>query len=201
MSWIVAGVRGVRLQEIMRDRRDVVAQRWLEEVLSSYPEDAAALFQREQDPFANPLGHSVREGTRGLLEAIFGDMDPEEIHKHLDSIIRIRAVQQLAPSQALAFLFSLKPILVRMLPEGAADPETVREMQTTEDRINQVALMAFDLYTECREEVSKLRINEVKRQVTWVIEKMNQRDAAFSRTPGSPGLKDPVDQNAQREDL
>jgi hypothetical protein len=187
MSWIVAGVRGVRLQEIMRDRRDVVAQRWLEEVLSSYPEDAAALFQREQDPFANPLGHSVREGTRGLLEAIFGDMDPEEIHKHLDSIIRIRAVQQLAPSQALAFLFSLKPILVRMLPEGAADPETVREMQTTEDRINQVALMAFDLYTECREEVSKLRINEVKRQVTWVIEKMNQRDAAPSRTPGRPG--------------
>jgi hypothetical protein len=187
MLWIVTGVRSVRLQELMKDRRDVVAQRWLEEVLSSYPEDAAALFQREQDPFANPLGHSVREGTRGLVEAIFGDMDRDNLKKHLDSIIRIRAVQQLAPSQALAFLFSLKPILENMLREGARDPETVREMQTVEDRINQVILMAFDLYTECREEVSKLRINEVKRQVTWVIEKMNQREAAPFKTPGPPG--------------
>jgi hypothetical protein len=177
----------VRLEDLMRDRRDVIAQRWVQEVLATYPEDAAALFQREQDPFANPLGHSMREGAHGLLETIFGDMDRDKLWKHLDSIIRIRAVQQLAPSQALCFLFSLKPILESVFSEAAVDPGLARGLERIEDRIDQVVLLAFDVYTECREEVSKLRINEVKRQVTWVIEKMNQRDAAPSGTPGSPG--------------
>lgn len=165
----------------------MVAQRWVREVLAAYPEDAAALFQREQDPFANPLGHSMREGVGGLLDAIVGDMDPDEIRKHLDSIIRIRAVQQFNPSQALSFLFTLKPILGDVFSEASVDPGLARGLERIDDRIDQVALMAFDLYTECREEVSKLRINEVKRQVTWVIEKMNQREAARPTTPGSPG--------------
>jgi hypothetical protein len=177
----------VRLDDLMRARKDAVVQRWVREVLAAYPEDAAALFQREQDPFANPLGHSMREGIGGLLDAVVGDMDPDKLRKHLDSIIRIRAVQQFAPSQALSFLFTLKPILGDVFPEAKADLGLARGLEMIDNRIDQVALMAFDLYTECREEVSKLRINEVKRQVTWVIEKMNQRDIAPSKTPGSPG--------------
>jgi len=177
----------VRIEDLVNDRRDVVARRWVQEILATYPEDAAALFQREQDPFANPLGHSVREGTHGLLEAIFGNMDADELRKHLDSIIRVRAIQQFPPSEALSFLFSLKPILESVFSEATLDQGLAQGLERIQDRIDQVALMAFDVYTECREEVSKLRINEVKRQVTWVIEKMNRRDAASSPTPAGPG--------------
>ena len=54
-------------------------------------------------------------------------------------------------------------------------------------RIDRIALMAFDLYTECREEVGQLRINEVKRQMGWVLEKMNQRDETAGEAPAGLG--------------
>jgi hypothetical protein len=166
---------------------DTIAERWVEEVLSAYPSDAASLFQREQDPFANPLGHGVREGTRGLLEAISGEMSLDQVRKHLDEIIRLRAVQELSPSQSLSFVFSLKSILRAQIPEAAQDPRLAQELNEVNTRIDRVALAAFDLYADCREEVSQLRISEVKRQVSWVLEKMNRRDADPDEAPAGPG--------------
>ena len=175
------------LGDLLRLRMDAIAKRWEEEVLSAYPSDSASLFQRERDPFANPLGHGVREGTRGLLEELSGEMDGEQVRKHLDEIIRIRAVQELPPSQALSFVFSLKPILREEIPEATQDPKLALELDEMEARIDRVALRAFDLYAECREEVSQLRISEVKRQVSWVMEKMNKLDAYPDEAPASPG--------------
>lgn len=175
------------LRNLLGQRMDTIAARWVEHVLSAYPEDAAALFRREQDPFANPLGHGVREGTRGLLEVLAGHADEEEVQKHLDEIIRLRAVQQIPPSEALSFVFSLKPILRKELPEADRDPGMREELEELEARIDGLALRAFDLYSECRDEVSELRIAEVKRQVSWVMEKMNRRDAAPGEAPATPG--------------
>jgi hypothetical protein len=177
----------VTLGDLLEQRMDAIAGRWVEEVLSAYPSDSASLFKREQDPFGNPLGHGVREGTRGLLEALSGGMDPDEVRMHLDEIIRIRAVQEISPSQALSFVFSLKPILRKQIPEAGQDPKLARELEEMDARIDRVALAAFDLYADCREEVSQLRISEVKRQVTWVMEKINQRDADPDEAPASPG--------------
>jgi hypothetical protein len=186
-SWNVVGVYEVTLRNLLGQRMDTIAARWVEQVLSAYPEDAAALFRREQDPFANPLGHGVREGTRGLLEILAGKADEEEARKHLDEIIRLRAVQQIPPSEALSFVFSLKPILRKELPEADRDPRMKEELEEMEARIDGLALRAFDLYSECRDEVSELRIAEVKRQVSWVLEKMNRRDAAPGEAPATPG--------------
>jgi hypothetical protein len=184
---LFGGVSAVTLGDLLRQRIDTVAGRWVEDVLSAYPADSASLFRREQDPFANPLGHGVREGTRGLLEALSGEVDSDQVRKHLDEIIRIRAVQQLPPSQALSFVFSLKTILRRELPEARKDPKLAQELEEMEARIDRVALRAFDLYSDCREEVSQLRISEVKRQVSWVMEKINRRDGAPDEAPASPG--------------
>ncbi len=165
---------------------EALARRWVEETLATYSEDAAALFARERDPFANPVGESVRKGTRGLLDAVLGEMDPEEIHQHLDHLVRVRAVQQFPPSRALAFVFSLKPILRDVLPEAAQDSSLRKGLAELDTRIDRVALMAFDHYSVCREEVSQLRINEAKRRVAWILEKINQRDGVSNETSASP---------------
>jgi len=172
--------------DLLRAKKDAIVQRWVETVLSTYPEDAAALFARQQDPFANPVGRSVREGTAGLFDTILDGMDPEDLRRYLDQIVRVRAVQQFPPSQALAFVFSLKPILRTSLPEAVGDPRLAAELAELELRIDRVGLLAFDVYSECREEVSQLRINEVKRKVDWVLEKLNQRDRSPVDDPASP---------------
>ncbi len=186
--------------DLLRERKGAIVQRWVEVVLATYPEDAAVLFQKERDPFANPVGHSAREGTAGLLDAILDGMDTGELRRHLDQIIRVRAVQQISPSQALSFVFSLKSILRASLPEAGQDPRLARELAEMELRVDQVGLLAFDLYSECREEVTLLRINEVKRQVAWVLEKLNRRGGGPADDPtGSDGPASMCD-NEQREE-
>ena len=108
--------------DLLKARKGAIVQRWVEAVLSTYPEEGAVLFQKQQDPFANPVGHSVREGTEGLLDSILDGMDPGDLRQHLDRIIRVRAVQQFSPSRALSFLFSLKTILRGALPEASEEP-------------------------------------------------------------------------------
>jgi len=191
----------VSMRDLLNERMDTILERWVEAVLSAYPSDAAVLFQKEQDPFANPIGASVREGTRGVLQAILDGMDQEGLRSHLDRIVRVRAVQDFAPSQALSFVFSLRAVIRDTLPELDADPRLRREMAGLDEEIDRVALAAFDLYAERREEVSQLRVNEVKRQVAWVFEKMNQRDARVSAPGESREGEGPAYENVQREDL
>jgi len=191
----------VSMRDLLNERADAILERWVEVVLSAYPSDAAALFQKEQDPFANPIGNSVREGTRGVLQAILDGMDQEELRSHLDRVVRVRAVQDLAPSQALSFVFSLRAVIRDTVPELDADPRLRREMAGLDEDIDRVALAAFDLYAERREEVSQLRVNEVKRQVAWVFEKMNQRDARVSAPRESREGEGSAYENVQREDL
>lgn len=173
--------------DLLRVKKGVIVQRWVEVVLATYSEDAAVLFQKERDPFANPVGHSVREGTAGLFDAILDGMDTGELRRHLDQIIHVRAVQQISPSQALSFVFSLKSILRASLPEAGQDPRLARELAEMDLRVDQVALLAFDLYSECREEVTRLRINEVKRQVAWVLDKLNRRGDLPAEDPPEGG--------------
>jgi len=191
----------VLLGDLLRERMDTVIERWVGEVPSSYHSDAAVLFQRQQDPFSNPIGQSVREGTRGIVQAILRGMDPDDLRSHLDRIVRIRAVQDLAPSQALSFVFALRSILRAVVPEAEADPRLRQEMARLDGEIDRVALAAFDIYAERREEVGRLRVNEVKRQVAWVFEKMNQRDAQASGPGQFPDTNGEASDNVQREDL
>lgn len=187
--------------DLLRERTDTIVERWAGEVLSSYSSEAAVFFHKQQDPFSNPIGHSVREGTRGAFQAIRDGMDLEELRSHLDRILRVRAVQDFTPSQALSFVFSLRSIIREVIPELDADLRTRREVAELDDRIDRAALVAFDIYAERREELSRLRVNEVKRQVAWVFEKMNQRDAAASGPEGTSDLTAAVFDNVQREDL
>ena len=184
----------------MEERKDAIASRWVDAVLSAYPEDAAALFRRQQDPFANPLGHHVREGTRGILGTILDGSDPEEVREDLDRIVRIRAVQELTPGEALGFVFSLRSIVREVIPEAETDPRHRKELARLDRAIDQVALVAFDLYAARREEVSRLRINEVKRQVAWIFEKLNRRGDPMD-APEDSNRRIPGDDTVHREDL
>jgi len=194
------------IRDLLREQADTIIERWGEAVLSSYPSDAAALFQKQQDPFANPIGASVREGTRGVFQAILDGMDPEELRSHLDTMVRIRAVQELTPSQALSFVFALRSIVREAIPRLDTDPRLHRERDELEGIIDRVALAAFEVYTKCREELNLLRVTEMKRQVSWVFEKLGKEMPEGPEPPGlqdSPSLAEngsPQD-NGQREDL
>lgn len=161
--------------ELLRQNKDPIVQRWLEGVLATYPGSATAVLGRQKDRFANPLGHSLRVGTRGIFDALLEGMDPEKIRQDLDEMIRIRAVQEFSASQAVGFVFLLKEAVRAELVKAVKDPRFSSELAEFEGRIDRIALAAFDVFVQCREQVYELRVSEVKRRVSWVVEKMNGR--------------------------
>ncbi len=125
--------------------------------MQSYPSAALPFLAGQDDPFRNPVGHTLRQSLTSLFEQLQGDMDANGIAPALDAIIRIRAVQDLTPSQAVEFLFLLKPIMRELAPE--------QDQVRLADRIDRLALMAFDKYMQCREQVAEVRWSERQRSV------------------------------------
>ncbi|NNM05671.1 MAG: RsbRD N-terminal domain-containing protein [Gemmatimonadetes bacterium] len=187
--------------DLLEERKDTVVERWVEAVLAAYPSDSAALFRAQQDPFANPLGHNVREGTRGILRAMLDEMDPERLRTHLDQIIRIRAVQDLTPSQALSFVFSLRSIVREVIPEAIAGGKHHDDLAAFDERIDRVALHAFELYSAMREELADLRVKEVKRQVAFVLDRMNRSGGGTEEVSEDSSKETTTYETVHREDL
>ncbi len=180
----------MKLAELLLKNQDAIVGRWLELVLATYSGGAPAAFKQQKNPFANPVGHNLRVGTRNIFAALlrgmdFGRIDIEMIRQDLHNIVKIRAVQQFSASGAVGFVFHLKTAVQAELEnaeledaelaEMVKDPWFCCELTKLEGQIDQVALAAFDIFVQCREQVCELRINEVKRRVSWVMEKMEGR--------------------------
>ncbi len=146
----------MELAEVERQR---LAKEWLEKALAEYPPQTAHFLGQESDPFRNPAGHLFSQQFAAVVNELTGSMDRARLSEALESIVRVRAVQELAASQAVGFLLLLKPLAVRRF---AARRE---ERATLEERIDQALLLAFDLYTQCKAKIFALQAAEGRRRV------------------------------------
>jgi hypothetical protein len=166
------------LKQLLRENKDAIVARWLDDVLATYPEPSSGILSRRSDRFANPVGHSLRAGTESMFESLFEESEPASANPHLQEIVRIRAIQQFSASEAVGFVFRLRAAIQAVLGETLGDRRLTSDWQECEDRINRLALAAFDHFVRCRERVYELRVNELKRQIPWAVRRMNGRAAA-----------------------
>jgi hypothetical protein len=82
----------------------------------------------------------------------------------LDSIIRIRAVQDFSPSEAVSFLLGLKSVIREELGFKTLQNGHSEEWAELDERIDGLLLLGFDMYSQCRQKIYDIRINEVKRR-------------------------------------
>jgi len=160
------------LLTVPKEKKLTVLNRWRDLIFKTYPPDAAGFLQRGKDRFANPVGHAIREGTAVLLDGIVtGEpADSPAIFKALDALIKIRAVQDFSPSQAVAFIFLLKRIFREELAEANA---SLDEISHLDDRIDRLALAAFDSYMKNREKIYQIKVNEVKNRSNKLLQRAN----------------------------
>jgi hypothetical protein len=149
----------------LAQKRGAILEKWLEQTLASYPGQSAGFLRNEKDRFRNPVGNTLKEGLATLLEEITGEMDSARIKPALESIVRLRAVQDFTAAQATGFVFALREILSETLEAGGPP--------AWHKRIDEVALLAFDLYTKCREEIYEIKVRERQREM-FVWERMRQ---------------------------
>ncbi len=136
-------------------KEEAMLDRWLARALECHGEETVRFLGAEKDPFRNPVGHTLRANLAVLLEQVLGRMEAEPVQAALENIVRIRAVQDLTASQALQFVFQLRPILRQFLTDA--------NYEMLDARVDQLALWAFEEYTRCRERLADLRISESRR--------------------------------------
>jgi hypothetical protein len=157
------------LRDILKESQAAIVERWFTDTLSAYEPSTAKLFRVTKDPFANPVGNSLARGMAGIFECLVNGEPLEGTSNHLKEIIKIRAVQNFSSSQALSFVFLLKKAVRAELGGKIDNPELLADVAEFESRIDQVALLAFEIYAHCREQVYELRVDELKRSVSTVM--------------------------------
>jgi hypothetical protein len=159
------------LAKIIVHKKAAIAKKWFDLTAQTYAPDTAEFLKSKTDPFANPVGGSILSGLDGLLDQLIHDMDPQIINSYLDPIIRIRAVQNFTPSQAVAFILSLKNALRTSLKKELRDTSILTELSELESKIDRLSLMAFDIYVQCREKIYQLSANEMKNRTFRAFER------------------------------
>jgi hypothetical protein len=147
----------------LRAKKGAIQENWIEKILDSYPSRSRTFYRTKRDEFLNPVGNVLSNRAGAIIDSLLEGFDRAVLSSLLEDIIKIRAVQDFSASQALAFLPLLKNALREEL--DALEPRRTwpQELEELETRIDQTTLLAFDIYTGCRQRIYELRINELKR--------------------------------------
>ena len=163
----------MNLFDLLSENKSVIFDKWFSVILDSYSEDASGFFKKEKDPFANPVGNIFRDASQKLLDILLLDELLEGIEEPLDKIVRIKAVQDFTPSQAIQFIFLLKPIIRDEYTKINDSGISINSLLAIESRIDQLALLAFDNYMDCREKIYEIKANQVKNISYKLLERSN----------------------------
>jgi len=152
-------------KDLLLKHKGTVLDKWFHLILETYPADTSKFMRQEKDRFVNPVGHTLIESTEALYEGLLQGMDADQLARHLEKIIQIRSIQDFSPSQAVVIIPLLKKTLREEIKRSGIEIDQVmEEWFDLESRIDQLSLVAFDIYTKYREKIYEIRINEIKKE-------------------------------------
>jgi hypothetical protein len=161
----------VELRQRIVERRGPILDRWFEALVASYPAGAREFLGRRGNPFANPVGATARRALAGILDGLLTEGEPAAVHAPLEELLRVRAVQDFSPSQAVAFVFALKRVLRDDAAAAALDDVPAAQWSLWDERIDALALSAFDAYVKFREQIYELRSTEWKNRMFRLLQR------------------------------
>jgi hypothetical protein len=162
----------MKLQEFLTEHRARIQEKWFTRVLESYPQETVQVMKRQSDRIANPLGYVLNEMTETVLGVLIDCKGREAITAALYPAIQVRAVQDYKPSVALSPIFVLKDVVAEVLQDkdDGTSNEAMGEMNVVMDELTHIA---FDIYTECRQKLSEVKEDELKRNLYMLLREKN----------------------------
>ncbi len=172
----------MNLKDLLEKRKNDIIRKWFDSVADTYPPDTARFLKSQQNPFANPVGSTTKQSLESVFGELLSEANPDRIRDALDPIIRIRAVQSFTPSNATSFIFSLKNIILEFAYKESCEAKDFIEFSS---KLDAVSLIAFDIYSACREQVWNIRANEQRDRTFSAF----HRAGLVTETPeGNPGV-------------
>jgi hypothetical protein len=162
----------MRLNNLLERNKDDIVKQWLFSVIDTYPADTSKFMKRQKDPFANPVGNTISVNLGPLFDELLNEMDYESITSYLYPILKVRAVQPiLSTSQSTGFIFLLKKVIRESLKKELSDKDILKELLHFESKIDELTLIAFDVYLKCREKVFEIKANEERNRTFRAFER------------------------------
>jgi hypothetical protein len=161
------------LEDLLLKNKPSILKKWFDLILDTYPHDTQKFLKSQKNPFTNPVGNTISQGMEHLFEELIHGIDPERTSGFLDQVIRIRAVQGLSPSQAISFMPHLKKVTRDALWKDLRDRGVFEEYLVFESRVDDMSLMAFDIFVQCREKLLEIRANELRNRTKRLLKKTN----------------------------
>jgi hypothetical protein len=152
----------MNLNDLLLEKKGSIIEAWCELTRRTYPKESQQFFSKK-DQFGNPVGHTIFTGLPLLFEALVEDKDPGNVANILDSIIRIRAVQEFSPSEAVSFVAGLKSIIREELGARILQSGLTEQWVALDTKIDSMLLLGFDIYTRCRQSIADIRVREVQK--------------------------------------
>jgi hypothetical protein len=150
----------MNLTEALKQKKEKILSVWIERTLDSYT--SSGFFKQSKDRFANPVGANISEGLTRLYNSLIQGLEPQEYAEFLDQVIRIRAVQDFTPAQAVAPILELKWVVKQVFSADKECRALLSELDSFDCDVDRAALAAFDLYMESRDRLHRARIRELK---------------------------------------
>ena len=154
----------MNLKHFLKEKRSPIIKKWCDAALATYPEQSQKFLRKQKDAIANPIGSTILQRLEAIYDEFLNDPESDEISLFLDDIIRVRAIQEFSPSQAVSFVFELKEIVREELKAEVGQEGISEELVSFESEIDGLAMRCFDIYTRCREKIAEIRVNEVRTQ-------------------------------------
>ncbi len=157
----MGGKLNKKLKSLLERKKGSIVEKWRKVIHSSYPPETAQFLKSQKDRFHNPIGSSIEESIWPLFDEIIGDSDPVKTKKLLDTLVRIRAVQDFTPASAVRIIFALKEIIRGEILNEVESEGLYKAYLDFESEIDRFGLLSFDVFMECREKVWEIKRNDL----------------------------------------
>jgi hypothetical protein len=185
------------LAKFLSEKRADVLKKWFDLVLETYPADTSTFLRNQTNPFTNPVGRTIYQGIEKIFDELISPASGE-FSEFLDDIIRVRAVQDFSPSQAISFVFSLKKVVREELKQSFQGNFPDEEVLALEARIDALALSSFDLFMKCREKLYDIKANELRNMTFRLLQRVNDIGEGEEK---KNGLTESNDDNAKEKEV
>jgi RsbT co-antagonist protein rsbRD N-terminal domain len=165
------------LEEFLASNKTAILERWFELTVDTYPVDSRKFLTSRGNRFANPVGASILEGLEGVYDLLVKSegAEPHEFVTFLDEVIRIRAVQDFSPANAVGFVFLLKKAAREAIGKEIRESRLLEQVLAFESRIDSLALLSCNIYTQCREKLFEIRSTEIRNRTSRILERACQK--------------------------
>jgi hypothetical protein len=162
------------MQDLLKKNKVAILEKWFDLILETYPANTATMMRKDKNQFTNPVGSTLSREIEVLFKNLCEGSQDEKCQASLDSILKIRSVQDFSPSKAVGFIFLLKRAIGETLKNEICKESVMDEWLRFQSRVDNLALQAFDAYMECREKICDIRVNQARTEKEMAFRMMER---------------------------